>query len=509
MHSNSSLIMRIFKVFVLIAIAAISYYSVACCLLSQSVALHLLGALLYIAGIINAFTFEVTGSFPDAELLGVAIQERFLASSFMIGHWKLIVFAVTYSIAIYMLFAVIRFKYSIFSSNKVAAVFLLCAILANIIWPMYTGGRRSAFYGYNAIIELTKALSTKDIPYARRSGVAGIECPQCPDVLLYIIDESVTYEALSHIRSIVMDDSAIRDRLGVPAFTFKSYSAGNHSSVSNYILRLGLGKSSYPDSQHLTLGLPNLFAFARAAHYTTVFYDAQQEDKRLVNYMSQYDLAAVDHFITADASSDRYDRDMLALTGLQGFIDQASPENKLAIVLIKNGVHFPYVNSIPPALIGDLPADCHSPDTSFTSQKMYCKKAQYEIALKFSVDQFLDRLFDVLAGKNFALIYTSDHGQDLSSRYSLAHGSVENTSECEISVPILIAGNVFADIGQQDGLRSHFQIPPTLLQILGQTPHDPTTDDTLWFEWQGGPDFLHDPFEQNGQWHQPVKPCIY
>jgi glucan phosphoethanolaminetransferase (alkaline phosphatase superfamily) len=310
-------------------------------------------------------------------------------------------------------------------------------------------------------------------------------------------------------RSLVLDDTAISTKLGVPAFSFRAYAAGNHSAVSNYVLRLGVGKAAYPDSTHATLGLPNIFAYAKGSHYTTVFFDAQEESKRLVNFMSPNDLPGIDQFIVSDPASDLYDRDMVALEKLKVFIDAAGPTHKTAIVLVKNGVHFPYVNSVPPWLIGGLPAGCRSPDSSFSSQKIFCKKMQYELALRFAVDQFMDKLFTLISGKNFALVYTSDHGQNLSSKYSLPHGSTENTSECEISVPILVAGKVFADLFQRNGIRSHFQIPPTLLRILGAVSPSHATDVTLWDEWRDGSAFLFDPFSRPGDWRHPVEQCIY
>lgn len=509
MSSSSSLINRFIKVSVLTSIAIITYYSIAYCLFAGSYLLRIAGALLYFAGVINAFAFNVSGSFPDATLLSVAIQDRHFAGAFVSSHWKSIAYALVYSSAIFALFAATRARLSLSCSNKVAASLLLLAIVANISCVSLTAGRRPAFYGYNMTIESAKALLTQNVPYTQRAKVAPITCTDCPDVLIYIIDESVNYEALTAVNSMVLQPSAVSERLGVPAFSYKAYSAGNHSSVSNYILRLGVGKSSYPDTQYATLALPNIFSYAKAAQYKTVFYDAQAENHRLQNQLSQYDLADVDHFITSDASYDFYNRDFIALEKLREFIDQASSGNKVAITLVKWGIHFPYVNAISPQLADTLPADCKSADTSFSSQKVYCTKAQYETALRFSVDQFMDQLFSMLKGKNFALVYTSDHGQNLSSKYSLPHGSPENTSECEVSVPILIAGNIFADVKPNGGTKSHFQIPPTLLDILGFSSQVNPKDVSLWDEWHGGSDFIYDPFEQTDQWHKAVGNCAY
>jgi hypothetical protein len=507
MSSNSSLINRSIKVALLTSIALITYYSVAYCIIARSHVLRFAGALIYFAGVINAFAFTVSGSYPDVTLLGVAIQDWHFSGAFASSHWKSIAYTLAYSIVIFLLFIAVKTKLSLVGSNRLAGLLFLLALIANVSCASLTAGRRPAFYGYNMAIESTKALLTQQIPYAPRAKVAAIECTQCPDLLFYVIDESVNYEALSAINSLVVHADAVSERLGVPSFSYKAHSAGNHSSVSNYVLRLGVGKSSYPDPQHATLALPNIFSYAKAAGYKTVFYDAQVEDNRLQNYLSQYDLADIDHFMTSDASSAFYNRDYIALQKLRGFIDEAAPHHKVAITLVKWGAHFPYINSIPPQLIDTLPTDCRSADTSFSSQKTYCTKAQYEAALKFAVDQFMNKLFSMLKGKKFALIYTSDHGQNLTSKYSLPHGSPENTSECEISVPILIAGSVFSNAGQDSRAKSHFQIPPTLLNILGYGPQANSEGVPLWKEWHGGSDFLYDPFQ--GQWRKAAESCTY
>jgi glucan phosphoethanolaminetransferase (alkaline phosphatase superfamily) len=509
MSSSSSLINRFIKVSFFISIALLTYYSIACCIIARSGILRTAGALLYFAGVINAFAFNVSGSFPDATLLSVAIQDRHFAGAFIASHWKSIAYTLASASAIFAFFTAIKARLSLSCSNRLAGSLLLLAAIANISCVSFTAGRRPAFYGYNMTIESAKALFTHQIPYTERAKVAPAPCTQCPDVLVYIIDESVNYEALNAVNSMILKTNTVAERLGAPAFSYKAYSAGNHSSVSNYILRLGAGKASYPDRNYATLALPNIFSYAKAAQYKTVFYDAQAENNRLQNDLSQFDLADIDHFITSESSTDFYNRDFIALQKLRKFVDEANSNNKVAITLVKWGIHFPYVNAISPQLAETLPENCRSADTSFSSEDVMCKKAQYETALKFSVDQFMEQLFTMLKGKNFALVYTSDHGQNLTSKYQLPHGSPENTSECEVSVPILIAGNGFSDAGQNGGIKSHFQIPATVLDILGFGAQANAKEMSLSSEWRGGSDFLYDPFEQSGQWRKTVGSCTY
>ena len=350
-----------------------------------------------------------------------------------------------------------------------------------------------------------EAIVKTGVPYTTRKKVNFIQCKQCPDIVFYIIDESINYEALQSIGSTTLQENYVKEKLGnVPAFSYKAHSAGNHSSVSNYILRLALNKSSYPDSQYHTITAPNIFSYAKAAGYKTIFYDAQSENNHLQNNMSQYDLDDIDQFITSDSVSKFFERDIIALQRLKPFVDNAEPNNKVAITLVKRGLHFPYLYNVPDHLANKIPEECKVTDSSFLSNPIFCKKKQYEIGLQFSVDMFMEQLFKLLKGKNFALIYTADHGQNLASAY-LPHGSSENVSECEISVPVVIAGQAFASISQSTGVRSHFQIPPTLLRIFGFPAQADMPD--LWSSWQGNADFLRSPFEK--AWSTPVKNCVY
>ena len=525
MGSNSTLPVQLLKVAMLTLVTVIGYSAVAAALLSRYWPLFLVGLAIYLGGIVNRFIMDLSGSFPDAILFAVGMQEHAMAMNFFSSNWKLILMTGGYSTTLLTAIIVLRSKCLKNRSQSTAGnnlqretgersiylvgSLLVVAIVANGLLTTLTDGRRPAAYGYNAIGEYLKALLMPQIPYEQRAAASPVVCSSCPSILFFVIDESITHEALVAASSILSHSRTISDRLGVPAFYFSAYAAGNHSSVANYILRLGVGKSAYPDRSYLTLSLPNIFGFAKAAGYLTIFYDAQQETNRLVNYMSQYDLRGVDRFLVANSSSDRFNRDMDALERLRGYIGEAGNSHRVAILLVKNGVHFPYVNSVPASRLDELPEDCRSADTSFSSQDAFCKKVQYEAAIRFAVDEFMSRLFSMLAGKDFALVYTSDHGQSISSKYRLPHGSVENTSACEISVPIFIAGKVFADGVQPEGVRSHFQIPPTLLRILGQQDRGDTKDPTLWEEWRGGDDFLYEPFAQASDWRRPAGPCVY
>ena len=452
----------------------------------------------------------ITGSPLNPDHLEVAIQNIHFIDLFILANWKLLlIFFIAAIVFLYTLIQ-IRRKLNIVTRNMVILFFVIVALTANVIYVSKANANRNPFYAYNLPIVCVNALNYPKIPYVPRSKVATLPGnAHTPDLVVFIIDESATYEALRSYGSIISKPKELSSTLNAPVFFYKAHSAGNHSAIANYVLRLGLGKSSYPDKEGKTLAAPTIFSYAKAAGYTTVFYDAQAEQNQLQNYMSYFDLADIDTFITSDAMTKRYQRDTEAISKLRPVIAGASPDNKIMVMIVKYGVHFPYINSIPDQIAATLPESCRSSDTSFTSADKSCNKIQYEAALKYSVDGFMDMLLGIVRGKNFALVYTADHGQNIYSNHTFPHGSLENVSECEISVPIFLAGSCFYALKQTEDIKSHFQIPATIQSIMGFDSGLSQKEATLWEYWDDDETYLYDLFGDNRRWLKISDVCKY
>ena len=98
--------------------------------------------------------------------------------------------------------------------------------------------------------------------------------------------------------------------------------------------------------------------------------------------------------------------------------------------------------------------------------------------MRWSVDGFFRRFFDEVDLKNTAVIYTSDHGQNLVDGH-FTHCSMENPDPREGLVPLMaITGDPvlkarFAKGAHLNyGRASHFAITPTLLELFGYAEKD-------------------------------------
>ena len=96
---------------------------------------------------------------------------------------------------------------------------------------------------------------------------------------------------------------------------------------------------------------------------------------------------------------------------------------------------------------------------------------QYRKALKYSKGEFLETLLDGVDMRGVAIVYTSDHGQNLGSGV-IPHCNSEPHPD-ELSVPlVLLAGPDLLESlkPKATGTRSHSQIFPTTLQWMGYAP---------------------------------------
>jgi len=507
--TNHTHVNKVAKIILTIGTAFISYLSVSICLLSQGRIILYMGVLLFSFGVINFFTYFITGTPLNSVHLRIAVQNFHFSEMFLMFTWKLILMSVVASAIFLYLLSWFRRKLNFEIKNSFILLLVLLSLAANILFDSYPSYRRIPFYAYNLPIAIVRAIDSQKV-YIQRDKVPALSVESSsPDIVMLIIDESVNYEALLSYGSLISKTNELSRKINSPVFLFKAHSAGNHSMVSNYILRLGADKSFYPDKEGKTLSFPTIFSYAKAAKYKTIFYDAQSEQNKLQNLMSQFDLADIDLFLTSDPSIKLFQRDNEAVKKMTDIISSASSKGKVMITIIKNGIHFPYIHSIPEHLIDDFPEPCKSRFPLFSNMNKSCLKIQYEAALKHSVDSFIDSILNMVYGKKFAIIYTSDHGQNLNSKYEYPHGSFENVSECEISVPILLIGDSFDTIEQNGEIKSHFQIPATLKSIMGFASELGHNEITLWERWHNDSTFLHDPFDKTGHWFKTVRDCEY
>uniref|UniRef100_UPI0039EF47FF sulfatase-like hydrolase/transferase n=1 Tax=Bordetella sputigena TaxID=1416810 RepID=UPI0039EF47FF len=222
--------------------------------------------------------------------------------------------------------------------------------------------------------------------------------------VIVIVDESVEYAHFAR---------AFRDQGGLYADFGRAYSGANCSAASNYILRKAWWRRA--DSGHVDIArTDSLFALARQRGYTTTYIDDQGvlDDPATRNYISDDELADIDDVV--ENRGPLYQRDALAARQ----IEQRAASGRNFIFINKDGAHFPYRDYIPPGLVsGD-------------------KNTDYMTAIRRNSVDFLAALEHGLP-PNTIVFYTSDHGQNLTTRATHCNTGDDATAE-EYRVPFLV-----------------------------------------------------------------------
>lgn len=304
-----------------------------------------------------------------------------------------------------------------------------------------------------------KALNEVTLPLSRRS----------LNKVVFIMDESVRGDYLT-LGNPTLDTTPYLSQFGPMLVNFGvAISGHNCSSYSRYILRYGARIEELPKQLFAGLNLagPNIWQYAKAAGFKTVYLDGFSGLLRLHSGMSLQEASLIDRYVTIPKMVPHEFDACVAERLVEALADPAPA----FIYVDKYGVHAPYDDKFPPdCMIYRAPEGASRRELLITA---------YKNAIRWNVDAFFQRFLDKVDLATTALIYTSDHGQSLlDGGYSLCHCSTgPEIADGEALVPL------FAVVGEQ-GLRSalakasrrlkdrasHFEIFPTLLITFGYRP---------------------------------------
>jgi glucan phosphoethanolaminetransferase (alkaline phosphatase superfamily) len=289
--------------------------------------------------------------------------------------------------------------------------------------------------------------------------------------VLLLIDESVRADFIDwrpgnpHTPAL----AALRDRF----VDFGPAASGaNCSSYSNAILRFG---ASRHDLMRSLLTNATIWQYAKAAGFNTVFVDAQaafikKYGDKLQNFMTAAELKDIDSFNALESTVAPYDLDDRLADVI---VEKLRSPEPVFVYAIKNGAHFPYDQGYPPQA-ADLRPTMHE------SSSDAARVNSYRNVIKWSVDRVMARLMAQIDLKDTVVIYTSDHGQNLTGQ-RLTHCTVDNPDPREALVPLLVAtGNdglrrALGEAARESvGHASHFAIVPTVLRLFGYPAADVT-----------------------------------
>jgi glucan phosphoethanolaminetransferase (alkaline phosphatase superfamily) len=249
-------------------------------------------------------------------------------------------------------------------------------------------------------------------------------------------------------------------------------SGGNCSAYSNAILRFGATRH---DLMRTLLRNATIWQYAKKAGFRTVFIDAQAGfintySRKLQNFMTPAEASDIDNFhaIDGDIRPPALDDKMLEII----LADLKSP-GPVFIYAVKNGAHFPYDMDYP-----HNNAEFHPTMGETSREDDNGRVNSYRNAIKWSVDRILKRLIEQANLRDTVIIYTSDHGQNLSHKH-LTHCTIDDPNPREGLVPLIaitddeaMRAKFSAAAAGSRGHASHFNIVPTILQLFGFRRYD-------------------------------------
>ena len=222
--------------------------------------------------------------------------------------------------------------------------------------------------------------------------------------IVWVIDESV---AEAPFRRLIAPSLA-----GVPHSDFGIAAAMGHCSAPAQVaLRSGVDVRRVSAASDLRM-TPSIWAYAKAAGYRTLLIDGQTSGAPQ-NLMLPPERALIDEYRPMTGG---IDTDLKIADTLNARMKRRGQSFSYAVL---RGVHFQYRDHYPAAAI---PAD--SP-----------VRLQYDTALTWSKRHFFERLLAGIDRERVAIVYTSDHGQNLIPGV-LPHCSREAVAD-EFRVPLL------------------------------------------------------------------------
>jgi len=306
--------------------------------------------------------------------------------------------------------------------------------------------------------------------------------------IVMIVDESVRGDYLGINDPRYDNTPALGRARDILANYGTAISATNCSAATRLILRIGLQKSQLPDTRGLWRRQPTIWQYAHKAGYMTVQIDTFQQQPH--SYMEAPEARTIDMTLLANTGL-AYTRDPIAADML---IDLLKRDEPMFIYVNKFGTHPAYGYGAPPDLAYD-PSPLVAALSLDESRRRNVH--DYHRALRWMVDGFFERTLPALRRSDVVVVYTSDHGQSLyEGGYDLSHCSMTpSVHRGEVRVPLFVMtesptlGPRFRAAAERAfGRASHFEIFPTLLELMGYSRD--------WVERLYGPSLLDVPVDR-------------
>nr|WP_251068231.1 sulfatase-like hydrolase/transferase [Marinobacter sp. C7] len=327
--------------------------------------------------------------------------------------------------------------------------------------------RYPSFFRVPALLVFAAQSDLYDGQRSEVSYSASIE-PEVEKIVL-IVDESIRADILG-INGYTKDTTPYLSSLETGLTNFGlSASASNCSDYSNLILRTGVGKESIPDPDQKSLKTPSIWQFTRKAGYYNVYLDAQSAEEwvNYQNFMNQHEATFIDQILRLREDIN-YESDGVARERLIALLKQPG---KTFIILNKYGIHFPYFRSYPEESNAFTPALGPGEPMNDRAKSLN----SFMNGIRWSVDDWFQGLLSESGEfRNYVIVYTSDHGQNIVDDGTLATHCRPRANRFEGIVPMMVFSNdpgILERFGaaQKTGYNrtGHFQVFPTLIELAG------------------------------------------
>jgi glucan phosphoethanolaminetransferase (alkaline phosphatase superfamily) len=296
------------------------------------------------------------------------------------------------------------------------------------------------------------------------------------DSIIYVIDESVRGSNLSlngYPRATTpfleeLESRGLLKNLGI------CVSAGTFSHISNAYLITG--HNAFPDCDFRTEKNPTVFDYAKKMGYRTLYIDVNQIYLyALRKAAGDGPVRSLDGWMDDSSFVERdIDLDLTKDPGVAEILSELLNEKSGYFILVnKKGLHFHYSNRYPDDIPSTLWKPVLKPGEAIDPTPAGREKLvnTYDNGIRFQVDQFFRKLVSQTTNRNYAVLYTSDHGQTLAE-----HGQVYTHMKPDpevVDVPaFLLSGEDYSKKALINriapGIRvSHLNNFATLLDLMG------------------------------------------
>jgi glucan phosphoethanolaminetransferase (alkaline phosphatase superfamily) len=285
--------------------------------------------------------------------------------------------------------------------------------------------------------------------------------------IIYIVDESIRadYLDLNNNKGITPYLLEQSSRIS----NFGSMSSGNNcSGYSNIILRTGTSQKTLGEIGEK----PMIWEYAQKAGYKTHYFDAQQTDGILQNFMTKNELKQIDNFQQLD-SQNKLNADHIFAQKIRKVLETPG---KNFIYINKRGAHFPYIETYPKAEEIYRPSMQLGDELGKDRNKLI---NSYKNSVTWTVDVFFKLLLGDRKFENNIVFYTSDHGQNLMDNGIMTHCNTQEPHAYEGYVPFFILTDNqnykvrYDDLAKkQYNKLTHFHIFGSLVSAMGYSIED-------------------------------------